>query len=88
MGEAAHQEVQAIQERASSARRRSRNQGGPAASSYSSYMSYTSYRDACWHVADVPGVQGERRGAVTPHHRRQGRRPGFNHRGSSKPPNF
>ena len=57
MGEAAHQEVQEIQERASSARRRSRNQGGPDASSYSSYMSYTSYRDACWHVADVPGCK-------------------------------
>ena len=27
--------------------------------SYSSYMSYSSYRAALWHVADVPGVQGE-----------------------------
>ena len=24
-----------------------------------SYRSYMSYRVACWHVADVPGVQGE-----------------------------
>ena len=29
------------------------------APSYWSYTSYMSYRDVLWHVADVPGVQGE-----------------------------
>ena len=35
--------------------------GSPPATapSYWSYTSYMSYRDVLWHVADVPGVQGE-----------------------------
>ena len=37
-----------------------------AAPSYSSYTSYMSYRAVYWHVADVPGVQGERRGVALP----------------------
>ena len=34
--------------------------------SYMSYTSYWSYRVVLWHVADVPGVQGERMGVALP----------------------
>ena len=42
--------------------------GSPVAKppSYMSYTSYWSYRVVLWHVADVPGVQGERMGVALP----------------------